>query len=74
MIHFPTLTDEEKKQKDLMTRKDVLNYFGVSKSTLYRWTMVENKLPFIKIGRRKFYKFTDIEIMIEKNYSPNFSV
>jgi len=74
LIHLPNLTDEDKSKKELMTRKDVLNHFSISKSTLYRWTMVENKLPFIKINRRKFYKSSDVDNLIEKNYSTNLSV
>ena len=71
-IHFPKLTDEKPK-KELMTRKDVLNLFSISKTTLWRWTMVENKLPFIKINRRKFYKSSDVDKLIENNYSSNLS-
>ena len=72
LIHFPKLTDEKPK-KELMTRKDVLNLFSISKTTLWRWTMVENKLPFIKINRRKFYKSSDVDKLIENNYSSNLS-
>jgi len=74
LIHLPNLTDEEKSKKELMTRQDVLKYFSISKSTLYRWTMVENKLPFIKINRRKFYKSSDVDKLIENNYSSNLSI
>jgi predicted DNA-binding transcriptional regulator AlpA len=74
LIHLPKLTDEEKSKKELMTRKDVLDYLSISKSTLYRWTMIENKLPFIKINRRKFYKSSDVNNLIEKNYSPNLTL
>ena len=74
LIHLPNLTDEDKSKKELMTRKDVLDYLSISKSTLYRWTMIENKLPFIKINRRKFYKSSDVDNLIEKNYSTNLSV
>ena len=74
LILLPKLTDEEKSKKELMTRKDVLDYLSNSKSTLYRWTMIENKLPFIKINRRKFYKSSDVNNLIEKNYSPNLTL
>jgi len=56
-----------------MSRTQVIEYFGISKSTLWRWSNVENKLPFIQINRRKFFKMDDIEKLIEYNYSPNFT-
>jgi predicted DNA-binding transcriptional regulator AlpA len=65
---------EEKREVKLLSRGDVLDYFGISKSTLYRWVMKENKLPFIQINRRKFFKYSDIQNLIEENYSPNLSV
>jgi predicted DNA-binding transcriptional regulator AlpA len=65
---------EEKREVKLLSRGDVLDYFGISKSTLYRWSMKENKLPFIQINRRKFFKYSDIENLIEENYSLNTSV
>jgi|TARA_B100002003_G_scaffold236889_1_gene253376 predicted DNA-binding transcriptional regulator AlpA len=65
---------EEKREVKLLSRGDVLDYFGISKSTLYRWVMKENKLPFIQINRRKFFKYSDIQNLIEENYSPNLSI
>jgi predicted DNA-binding transcriptional regulator AlpA len=65
---------EEKREVKLLSRGDVLDYFGISKSTLYRWVMKENKLPFIQINRRKFFKYSDIQNLIEENYSLNTSV
>ena len=65
---------EEKREVKLLSRGDVLDYFGISRSTLYRWVMKENKLPFIQINRRKFFKYSDIQNLIEENYSLNTSV
>ena len=65
---------EEKREVKLLSRGDVLDYFGISNSTLYRWSMKENKLPFIQINRRKFFKYSDIQNLIEENYSLNTSV
>ena len=73
MFHLPKITEEKKEVSKLMSRNDVMNYFGISKSTLYRWVMKEDKLPFIQINRRKFFKMDDIEKLIEYNYSPNFT-
>ena len=52
-----------------MTRKDVMNLFHISKSTLHRWTNEENKLKSFPIGRRIYYKMEDINEMIEENYT-----
>jgi len=53
----------------LMSRKDVMNHFGISKSTLHRWTNVDDKLKSFQVGRRKFFKMNDVENMIEEHYS-----
>jgi len=74
MIHFPKINKEDKTPNRLMSRKDVLDFFQISETTLYRWSMKETKIPYIKINRRKFYKYSDVEKLIENNYSPNFSV
>ncbi len=71
---FQVNIPEEKREVKLLSRGDVLDYFGISKSTLYRWVMKENKLPFIQINRRKFFKYSDIQNLIEENYSLNTSV
>ena len=73
MIHLPEINKEEKSQKSLLSRKEVLDLFQISETTLYRWSMKENKIPYIKINRRKFYKYSDIVKLIENNYSPNLS-
>jgi excisionase family DNA binding protein len=53
----------------LLDVKAVLEHFGISRSTLYRLTKNENQLPYVKIGRRKLFKITDLNAFIEKNYS-----
>jgi excisionase family DNA binding protein len=53
----------------LLDVKSVLEHFGISRSTLYRLTKNENQLPYVKIGRRKLFKITDLNAFIEKNYS-----
>ena len=53
----------------LMSRNDVMNYFGISKSTLWRWTNVEERLKSFSIGRRKWYKQSDVDNLIEEHYS-----
>jgi hypothetical protein len=52
-----------------MSRKDVMNHFGISKTTLHRWTNVDDKLKSFRVGRRKFFKVDDVENMIEEYYT-----
>ena len=40
-IHFPNLEENKKTLPKLMSRNDVMEHFGISKSTLWRWTNVE---------------------------------
>ena len=67
-IHFPNLEDNKKTLPKLMSRKDVMEHFGISKSTLWRWTNVEEKLKSFSVGRRKFFKVEDVDNMIEEHY------
>ena len=60
---------DKKTLPKLMTRKDVMNLFHISKSTLHRWTNEENKLKSFPIGRRIYYKMEDINEMILENYT-----
>ena len=73
MIHLPKLNEDKKSMSKVMSRNQVIDFFGISKSTLWRWSNVENKLPFIQINRRKFFKKDDVERLIEENYSPNLT-
>ena len=69
LIQFPKLETSKNKLPNLMFREDVMKYFGISKSTLWRWTNVERKLKSFKVGRRKLFKVSDIENMVEECYS-----
>jgi len=62
---------ETKKQSlpKLLFRKDVMEYFGISKSTLHRWVNVEGKLKSFKVGRRRMFKVDDVNGLLENNYS-----
>ena len=71
IIHIPKLSNETKSPSKTMTRDQVVNHFQISNSTLYRWTNVENKLPYIKINRRKLFKVDDIERLMETYHSSN---
>ena len=67
-IHFPNLEDNKKTLPKLMSRKEVMEHFGISKSTLWRWTNVEERLKSFSVGRRKFFKVEDVDNMIEEHY------
>ena len=73
IIRFPKTESINSTLPKLMSRNDVMNYFGISKSTLWRWTNVEERLKSFSIGRRKWYKQSDVDNLIEENYSPNLS-
>ena len=62
------LEENKKTLPKLMSRKDVMEHFGISKSTLWRWTNVEEKLKSFSVGRRKFFKVEDVDNMIEEHY------
>ena len=54
----------------LMSRNDVMNYFGISKSTLWRWTNVEERLKSFSIGRRKWYKHVfQVPMIVDGKFS-----
>lgn len=48
-------------QKDgYLCRAEVMDYLGVSSSTLYKY-QTEKGLPYYKVGNRPFYKREDID-------------
>ena len=55
MIHFPKLNDDKKQTSPILTRDIILETFGISKTTLQRWTK-EYGLPYHKVNRRVFFK------------------
>ena len=55
--------------ENLMDVNGVMEHFGISRSTLYRLTKNENKLPYIKIGSKKLFKISDLKHLIDRNYS-----
>ena len=73
MISLTKNIDKTDKKKssipNLMFSKDVMEYFGISKSTLHRWTNVEKKLKSIKVGKRVVFKTDDVYGLLENNYS-----
>ena len=55
----------ERKPLGLMTSFQVRELFDISKSTLYRWSNVDNILPKLKVGRRVYFKRDDIESLLK---------
>ena len=54
------------KVEELLSVNNVMEHFGISRSTLYHLTKTE--LPYVKIRNRKFFRPDDINDMIQKNY------
>jgi predicted DNA-binding transcriptional regulator AlpA len=65
IIRFPKIV--EKKPLGLMTSIQVRELFDISKSTLYRWSNVDNILPKLKVGRRVYFKRDDIENLLKES-------
>jgi|TARA_Y100000031_G_scaffold115056_1_gene127328 uncharacterized protein YjcR len=53
----------------LMSRKDVMEHFGIGSTTLHRWTREKGWLKSFPIGGRKYFKMEDVENLIEEQYS-----
>jgi nitroreductase len=54
---------------DLLDEIQAATYLHLSKKTLQAWrsARIENQPPFIKLGRRVFYRPADLEGWIEAN-------
>lgn len=59
-------TNRNGKEIELLTAKEVMEIFRISKATLIRWSK-EGILPAIKIGRRVLYDKNDILEVVEKH-------
>lgn len=44
-----------------MTQKEVCDYLGVSKSTLWRWEKIGYLVPSTRMGSRPMYRISDVE-------------
>ena len=54
-----------------MTQKEVCDYLGVSKSTLWRWEKIGYLVPSARIGSRPMYRISDIEKIKKGEYNDN---
>ena len=53
--------------EDRFTRSEAASYLGVTKQTLAVWACVGRyALPFIKVGRKVFYRRTDCDAWLAK--------
>jgi len=53
-------------QRPLLKASEVCAMFKISKPTLYDW-MAHGKLPSIKIESRRFFRWEDVEKLIESS-------
>ncbi len=51
-----------------MSRKDAAAYLGLALGTLEIWASTGRyDLPFVKVGRRVFYRKSDLDAFIERH-------
>lgn len=53
----------------LLTVGEAAEYLRLTKSTIYSWVHYK-KIRFAKIGSRVLFRVTDLDEMIERNFSP----
>ena len=53
------------KEKQLMDTNEASEFLGISKNTLYEW-VVQNKVPYIKVGRLVKFREADLEDWLKK--------
>ena len=63
------MKNPNKNSSQFMNTRDVMEYFNICRSTLYKWTIREKQLPYVRIGGKKLFKIDDINQLIEKNYT-----
>lgn len=59
------VSDQIKKEKELMGTKEASEFLGIKKQTLYEW-VVQRKIPFIKVGRLTKFRKVDLEAWLDK--------
>ena len=59
------VSDQLKKQKELIGMNEASEFLGIKKPTLYEW-VVQRKIPFIKVGRLTKFKRSDLELWLDK--------
>ncbi len=59
------VSDQFKKQKELMGMNEASEFLGIKKPTLYNW-IVQRKIPFIKVGRLTKFKRSELETWLKR--------
>ena len=78
MISLTENLDKEKSETiddKIMSRKEVMEYVGISPTTLYRWCE-DGILRYSKVspkGRKKLFRKVDVDNMIDNYSSDNIS-
>ena len=69
-----TATEAAPITSDMLDETKAAQYCHLSKKTLQAWrsARIENQPPFVKLGRRVFYRPSDLDAWIKSNthYSP----
>lgn len=54
---------------EFITPLELSEMFHISQSTQAKWRMKKSKMkiPYVKLGKKIFYKFSDIKIWLEDN-------
>jgi excisionase family DNA binding protein len=57
----------QRKRQERLTRAQAAEYLGVPEHTLANWAHTRRKqLAFYKIGRRVFYKLSDLDLFLNR--------
>lgn len=59
-------SDSINSKEEWMDKQDVLQFLHISERTLQKWRS-QNLLPYSRIGRKIFYKKSDLIALLEKN-------
>ncbi|MBW2312482.1 MAG: helix-turn-helix domain-containing protein [Deltaproteobacteria bacterium] len=59
------VSDQIRKQKQLMDSTETAEFLGISKNTLYEWTS-QKRVPYIKVGGLLKFKRADLEEWLKK--------
>ena len=76
MISLTNNLEEPKsdnKNDKIMSRKDVIEYMGISPSTLYRLCDKDKILDYSRINRRKLFYKSNVDKLMERYSSSNFT-
>jgi len=59
------VSEQIKKEKQLLDTKEASEFLGIKKNTLYEW-VIQRKIPFIKVGRLVKFRQEDLESWLKK--------